>query len=441
MREDTATLTETAAAGVRPAGAVSPPVRPVPATVRRLAPATRPAGARRRWLKWALLGLVAAAVVVTLVLAWMPEPVPVELGIVTRGPMEVTVDEDGRTRVKDRYIVSAPLAGTLARVALKAGDTVSAGQVVARVVPAAAPLLDPRSRVEAEGRLAAARAALRQADAAVERARAAREFAAREAERQQTLLRAGASSAQVADAAELASRMRAEELASATFGRRVAAADVEVARAALLRLEQPRGGGDGFVVRAPIEGTVLRVARESEGAVQPGEPLIELGDPRALEVVVDVLTANAVDIHPGAPARIERWGGDSALAAHVHRIEPSAFTRISALGVEEQRVNVILDLDGDAAGRAALGDGYRVEARIGVWRDDSVLQVPAGAVFRHGGEWAVYTADGGRARLRPVQLGRRNPSRAEIRGGLREGDAVVVYPGDNLSEGTRVEER
>jgi HlyD family secretion protein len=359
---------------------------------------------------------------------------------VVRGPLEVTVDEDGRTRLKDRYVVSAPLAGTLVRPSLRAGDSVARGAVVARVVPVTAPLLDPRARAEAEARLTAARAAQRRAGTEVERARAASGFARREAERQRSLLAAGATAARQAEEAELAERMLAEELASAEFARRVAAAEVEVARAALLRLGQANSR-EGFEVRSPVAGRVLRVLQESEAVVQSGAPLVEIGDPATLEVVVDVLTADAVDIRPGAPVRIEQWGGPAALPGHVHRVEPSAFTRISALGVEEQRVNVVIDLEGDNAAWAALGDGYRVEARIAVWREDGVLQLPAGAVFRHDGGWAVYRIRDGRARLQPIELGRRNAARAQLLGGLEEGDRVVVYPADNLTDGIRVEGR
>jgi HlyD family secretion protein len=440
MKKGSAVMRDDAAPGVltRPETEM-PPERPLPPAVRRSAlPAPRPA--RRTYRRLVLAGVAAAALIVGLVLAWMPEPVSVDLGVVKRGPLEVTVDEDGRTRVKDRYVVSAPLGGTLARTALRAGDPVRRGDVVARVVPAASPLLDSRARAEAEARVSAARAALRRAGTEVTRARAARDFARREAERHRSLLEAGAAAPQAAEQAELAERMRSEDLASAEFGRRVAASEVDLARAALLRLDAPRAG-DGFEVRSPIDGRVLRVVQESEAVVQSGTPLMEIGDPRALEVVADVLTADAVEIRPGAAARIERWGGEAALRGHVHRVEPSAFTRVSALGVEEQRVNVILDLDDEPARWATVGDGYRVEARIVVWQADGVLQVPAGAVFRHDGAWAVYAVEDGRARLRPVGIGRRNAARAQVTEGLREGEAVVVYPSDTMDDGVRVEGR
>jgi HlyD family secretion protein len=191
-------------------------------------------------------------------------------------------------------------------------------------------------------------------------------------------------------------------------------------------------------VRAPVRGVVLRLFQESEGVVQPGTPLMEIGDPAALEAVVDVLTTDAVDIRPGAPVRLERWGGDTALSGHVHRVDPSAFTRLSALGVEEQRVNVVLHLDEPRSRWAALGDGFRVEASILTWEGRNRLLVPGGAVFRQGEQWAVYVVEAGRARLQTVVIGRRNDSEVEVVRGLREGAKVVLYPTDNVGEGVRV---
>jgi HlyD family secretion protein len=237
--------------------------------------------------------------------------------------------------------------------------------------------------------------------------------------------------------AETAERMRREELASAEFGLQVAASELRLAQAALARIGAP--ARQEFSVRAPVSGEVLRVLQESEAVVQPGTPLLEIGNPLALEVVVDVLTTDAVDIRPGAPVRIERWGGDSALTGHVHRVEPSAFTRLSALGVEEQRVNVIIDLDPSSARWARLGDGYRVETSIAVWEGRDRLMVPAGAVFRQGDGWATYVVDRGRARLRTIQLGRRNAAAVEVLGGLRSGESVVLYPTDNVTDGVRTE--
>ena len=415
-----------------PVMASTPPVRVPrhPVAPRRNARINR----RIKRLSWAVLAAVLAGAIA---IGLRPHPVPVETAGAGRGTLLVSVDEDGRTRVKDRYLVSSPLAGTVRRAVLRAGDSLAQGDIVARLVPVAAPLLDPRSRAESEARVSAARAALRQAGTAVERARAAYTLAARDAQRQRNLLRQGATAPQMAEQAETAERMRQEELASSEFGLQVAASELRVAQAALARIGVR--GSEEFLVRAPVSGHVLRVLQESETAVQPGTPLLEIGNPLALEVVVDVLTTDAVDIRPGARVRIDRWGGDSAIAGHVHRVEPSAFTRLSALGVEEQRVNVIIDLDPPRSRWAALGDGYRVEASIAVWQGDGRLLVPAGAVFRHGDGWATYVVDGGRAHLRRLQLGRRNNAAVEVLGGLRKGERVVLYPTDNVSDGVRAE--
>jgi HlyD family secretion protein len=436
MQKETMTSTATVVApSDNPAGAA---VSPVPATKVIVPPRpgrlTRKSTTSRRTKRaiWALLG---AGIATALGLGLRPHPVPVETAIASRGTLIVTVDEDGRTRVKDRYLVSAPLGGSVVRIALKPGDSVARGAIVARIVPTAAPLLDPRARAESQARVAAARAALSQAGTTVERARAAYELATRDADRQRMLARNGATALQLVEQAETAERIRREELTSSEFGLRVAASELRLAQAALARIAAP--GREEFPVRAPVGGQVLRLFQESEAVVQPGAPLLEIGNPLALEVVVDVLTTDAVDIRPGAPVRIERWGGDSALAGHVHRVEPSAFTRLSALGVEEQRVNVLIDPDAPTAGWASLGDGYRVEASIQVWEGRNRMRIPGGAVFRQNNGWATYVVDGGRARLRPVQLGRRNTAAVEVVGGLRGGERVVLYPTDNVADGVR----
>jgi len=395
--------------------------------------ALRPSG--RTWVKRSIWVIVAAALAITLALGLRPKPVPVETATIETGTLVVSVNEDGRTRVKDRYLISAPLAGTVTRLTLRPGDLVDRDAVVARLVPTAPPLLNPRSRAEAQARVAAAQATLNQAGSGIERARAAYGYARREAERQRSLLRAGATAAQIVEQAELAEQTRREELASAEFAQRVAASELRLAQAALVQLGNT--SSEQMIIRSPVRGRVLRVLQESEGTVQPGAPLVEIGDPNALEIVVDVLTTDAVEIHPGAPVRIERWGGDSALSGRVRRVEPSAFTRLSALGVEEQRVNVIVDPDGEPGQWAALGDGYRVEASITVWTGTGKLLVPGGAVFRQGEEWATYVVEKGRARLRPVQLGRRNSSEIEVVSGLRAGEPVVLYPTDKVHDGVR----
>lgn len=394
-----------------------------------------------KWLKrslWAFLGL---GLIAMIVVAFLPKPVPVDLVPVRRAPLRVTVDEDGRTRVTDRYVVSSPLSGNLARIELDPGAPVEDGQVIARLVPMARPLMDAQSRAEAEARVASASAQLRQARATVERAEAALEFADTTAERQRQLARRGTIPAQTLDQAELELRSRREELSSARFGVRVAAHQLELARAALGRFDDGGDGAEQMEVTSPIDGAVLRVMQESGGAVQAGTPLLELGDPSHLEVAVDVLTSDAVHIEPGDAVIIERWGGETPLAGHVRMVEPSAFTRTSALGVEEQRVNVVIDLDSPREEWERLGDGYRVEARIVIWEEEDVLVVPASAVFRQGEGWAVYVLEGDAVRLQPVQTGRRNGLSVQILEGLEEGAQVVVHPSDRVVDGVEVEPR
>ncbi len=392
-----------------------------------------------RWLKRIVLGLILAAIVATLVWAMWPKPVPVEVATVGRGPLIVTVDEDGRARVEDRYLVTAPLAGTLARIELRAGDDVAAGAIVARVAPLPAPLLDPRTRTELTGRRDIARAQLRQAGSTVERARIASDFAEREVERARGLANRNAVPAAELERAQLTAEMAARDLLSARFAATVAAAEAETADRLLARVGN--AGADRDVdVAAPIAGRVLRVVVESEGVVGPGTPLVELGDPSRLEIVVDVLTADAVAIVAGAPVVIDGWGG-APLAGRVRRIEPSATTRVSALGVEEQRVDVIVDLVSPRAQWQGLGDGWRVEVRIATWSADDVLAVPLGALFRAGDAWAVYVVSGGRVHRRAVELGHRNSRLAEVTAGLAAGDRVVMHPGERITDGVRVAPR
>lgn len=393
---------------------------------------------RRKWLRWSSVALVAALVVGVVVMAWVPDPVRVEVAEVSRGKLRVTVNEDGTTRVKDRYVVSAPIAGNLSRLELEAGDTVKQGQVLSRLVPLPPPLLDARARTAAKAQVDAASAAKRQARAAVSRAQVALELAKKEATRARAVVSQGGLSRSEADRAEAALRRNQEDLTSAHFGARVAEHELALARTALLRLTGKSEEGEQLEIVSPVDGQVLRVFQESEGVLQGGAPILEIGDPGALEVVVDVLSEDATAIRPGAKTHIERWGGSSGLEAHVRVVEPSAFTKVSALGVEEQRVNVVIDIDAPREEWPTLGDGYRVEARVVVWEADSVLRVPASAVFRLGEAWAAYVVDEKRARLREVELGKTNGLHTELLDGLAEGDTVVAYPSDSVSDGTRL---
>ncbi len=403
-------------------------------------------------LKWAkrVLGILfVLGVIVTLVTAWMPKPVPVDGTQAETGRLLVTVNESGRTRVKDRYVVSAPLAGNVARIGLHPGDHVEEGQELAQIYSLEPPLMDARSREQATARVSAARAAARQARATQERISTSATFAAREAERQRGLAERGSVAPIAAERAELESKTAQEELSSAAFAVRVADYELRVAEAALNRQGGPTGrapaateeGDEQVMVHAPVAGKVLRVIQESEGVVQAGTPLLEIGDASALEIVVDVLTSDAVHIEPGARVLIERWGGPETLHGHVRVVEPSAFTRMSALGVEEQRVNVIIDLDEDYEIWQSLGDGYRVEARIIVWEAPDVLRVPASAVFRHGEGWALYTIEAGAAKLTPVEVGHKNGLETEITSGIEAGTEIILHPSDQITDGVEVELR
>jgi HlyD family secretion protein len=406
--------------------------------------AREPRAKARRWLplvKRSLAGIALLAAAGGLFYAWLPEPIPVDVVLAARGPLRVTVDEDGRTRVKDRYVISAPLLANLARIELEPGDSVQSGQLLARLMPLEPPLLDARTRAQSEARVASALASRRQSESAVTRARTALEYANSEAERQRSLNAQGATALHALENAELQQRTLREDLASAEFASSVAGYELEMARLTVAR-QSGRGRPDEEItLGAPLAGQVLKVIQKSAGVVQPGAALLELGDVHALEIVADLLTSDAVHIHPKARTWIQRWGGDAVLAAHVRSIEPSAFTRLSALGVEEQRVNVIIDLDAPRAEWAALGDGYRVEVQILTWQADDVLAVPESAIFRRQDSWATFAVREGRARLVPIEIGHRNGERVEVRRGLGVGAQVIVHPSDRVSDGERVAAR
>lgn len=405
-----------------------------PATANgRMAAAPRPPKKRRNLRRW---GWAAAALVVLAVTAWAMRPVPVHVqtAAVVRGPLRVTVDEDGVTRVRERYAIAAPVGGRLLRVQLREGDAVAAGDVVARI--AAAPL-DARTVRQGQAGVAAAEAVWREAAAALAAREAELAQVRRETRRMRVLQDAGAVSRQTLEEAETAERVGARAVAAAAARVRAAAADVEAARAGLSGADPAAATEETITeVRSPVGGRVFRVAQESETPVSPGAPLVELGDAAALEVLVDVLSTDAVRVRPGMPVVVVEWGGAGVLEGRVRTVSPSAFTRVSALGVEEQRVNVVADLL--ALPQAPLGEGYRVEARIVTWEGRNVLKVPLSALFRHESGWAVFVAGAGRARLRPVTLAHRGASEAEVLGGLRGGESVILYPSDEIADGVRV---
>jgi len=389
-----------------------------------------------RWIKRGILIAGALAVIGALVFAFLPKPVAVDVATTRRGPLEVTVGDDGRTRVRDRFVISAPTTGNLLRIELDPGAEVEAGVIVARILPPDPAVLDERSRAAAAARLTAALAHQRQADASIVRARVARDSAVRDADRARKLVSQGAVTGFERDQAELAEDLAHTDVAQAELNRGAAAAEVVAARAALG--QKVGASPESVSVVAPARGKVLRVLRDSAGPVAAGAPLLELGDLRAIEVVVDLLSSDAAQIAIGAPASIEAWGGERALSGRVREVEPSAFTHISALGIEEQRVNIILAID---APPPALGDGFRVEARIVIWRSDRVLAIPASAVVRYRDRWTVYTVEEGRAQLQPIDIGHRGQLEVEVLGGLADGAIVIVHPDDRIADGVRVSPR
>jgi HlyD family secretion protein len=393
-----------------------------------------------RWFKRALLVLLGLGIVAAIVLASLPKPVDVDTTEVTVGTLRVTVDAEGRTRVRDRYVIVAPLYGNLARIELDPGDDVEVGDILARVTPLEPALLDPRARAELEARVRRAEAARRQADAAVERAKETAEFAARDLERNRELARAGALPRLTLEESELEAKRSQSTLESARFGARVARYEVEMAQAALGRAKD-KTTVESMQITAPVEARVLRVFRESEGVVSAGEALLELGEPHALEVVVDVLTPDAVEIHPADTVTLTRWGGTVPLHGRVRRVEPSAFTKVSALGVEEQRVNVIIDLLDEYEVWSRLGDNFRVETAIQVWEGTDVTLVPAGALHRRGEGWGVFVLDGEHARERSVEIGRRSGLQVQVLSGLEPSETVIVHPSDRVADGVRVRPR
>ena len=390
-----------------------------------------------RWLKRHIRLILAVLVVagITVVALW-PKSMEVEVTRAARGPMQVTIDEEGETRVRDRFVVSAPVTGRLQRIELEPGDAVVRGRtVLARLTPAESPLLDPRTRGELAAAVAAARAAVGQAQAERERAATALERARTTVRRQEALAEAGAIARDDLEAAQTMLKSAEEANRGAQFTVERAEYELQLARA---RLQAPAAGGRPVEVVAPVDGVVLRRLRESEAIVPAGEPLLEIGDPARIEIVADLLSTDAVRVPPGAPVIIEQWGGPHPLRGAVRRVEPSGFMKVSALGVEERRVNVLIDVPEVPPEARRLGDGYRVEVRAVVWEAADVVKAPVGALFRRGQDWAVFVVDGDRARLQTVELGRRNNTEAQITSGLDAGQTIVLHPPDTLEDGMRI---
>ena len=398
--------------------------------------------ASKRLMFWGPLAIALLGAI-----AWLFRPSAVAVDLVTaeRGPLMVSVSDEGETRVRDMYVVSAPVPGLMRRIELEAGDGVVADEtVVARIEPSDPSFLDVRSAAEARASVDAAAAARALAEAQVRRAQAEADFAGAELERIRALARSHTVSENELDAAERRARTSDAALAEARAERRVRESEYQLARARLLSPVSTRDRPADCAcvdVYSPVSGEVLRVVKESEGVVQSGTPLVEIGDPEKLEVVVDLLSAEAIRVEPGQRVMIEAWGGGPPLAGQVRRVEPFGFTKVSALGIEEQRVNVLIDITEPRDRWRRLGHGYRVEPRIVLWESEDVLRVPLSALFRHGDRWAVFVAKGSRAELRTVEVGQGNGLEAEVVSGLAAGERVVLHPGDRVSPGGRIAER
>lgn len=384
--------------------------------------------------------VVYAAVAVTAVaVAWwalQPTPRPLDVARVTRGVLVQSFEEEGRTELAHRWMVTAPIAGTLSRIDLMEGDAVRTGQQLATIEPSRAQLLDPANRARLQAEEAAAQASMQAARQRQVAAQTDADLAAREVDRMRRLSRVGAISLQALDAAEAqVSRAQATAAASAADYR---AADRQRAALAALLAGQGHAGGRGVPVFAPIDGVVLHRYLQSSTAVAAGQNLLEMGDLDQLQVMVQTLSQQAVLLHLGTPAQILRWGGRGALPAHVVRIEPGGYTKVSALGVEEQRTRVWLDIDAPRKDWSQMGDGFRVEVEFHVARKQQALKVESSALFRQAARWAVYRVEHGRLQRVDVEPGMRGGTETEIRRGLREGDLVVAFPDERMHEGLRV---
>lgn len=390
-------------------------------------------------------GILVTALIVLGLLAWgfWPRAVLVDTAAAVKGAFTVTIEEEGRTRVIDRFVVSAPLAGVACRIKLKVGDTVTQGEVLVNITPLQSQVLDPRSQAQARANAAAAQSALRSAEQQATAAKATAELAVKEEARLRTLAEQGLVPKEVHDKAQTGVITTQAARRSTLFAVDVARYELQAAESVLqyAGAKHREGAAQAIPVTSPVSGQILKVAHECEGAVATGQALLEVGDTSVLEVEVDVLSDDAVRIKPGMRVIFDRWGGEQPLEGAVRVVEPVGFTKISALGVEEQRVLVIVDFTSPKERWQRLGDGYRVEARFIIWQEDKVLQIPASALFRHQDGWAVFAMERGKAQIHPVEVGRRNGLHAQILNGLKEGDRVIVHPGDDIEHGKRVKAR
>lgn len=392
------------------------------------------------WRRRIALALIAALVAVGLFLGFRPQPIEVDLGAAQRASLRVTIEQEGRSRVLDRYVVAAPVSGYARRVRLDVGQAVERGATLIELEPLRAEVLDVRRRAEAQARIAAAAASVSAVEQRVHAATSQASLAQKELLRVRALRPAGFVSSAAEDRAASEAERSTAELRSAQFAVATARHELEAARTTL-QYAASGSSTELVVVRAPVDGRVLKIPHKSEGTVTTGQPLIEIGDPRALEVEVDVLSADAVRLRPGTRVVFERWGGEGVLEGVVRVIEPAGFTKVSALGVDEQRVWVIVAFTSPPAQWQRLGDGYRVEASFIVWETSNVLQIPATSLFRDGDGWAVFVIVQGKAVKRLLEIGQRNGLGAQVLSGLQAGEQVIIHPDDRVREGVRVTPR
>ena len=386
---------------------------------------------------------IVLVVVFLLILGFLPKTQQVDLVKVTRGPLQITIEEEGRTRLKERFVISAPTAGYMRRINSKVGDPVNKGQVVAVLEPLQSQSLDPRSRATSQASVSSADASL---NASIERERVATadaDYTEQRMERLKSLYAKGSISKDQFDQID-------SEVKKAKALQRSAAAAVNVAKSELERAKitlqnftavKRNGKNDAVNVSSPVSGAVFRIYHESEGTVNVGEPLMDIGNSKNLEVRVEVLSSDAVKIKQGTAVLFKRWGRDEPLTGSVRLVEPAGFTKVSSLGVEEQRVLVIVEITSPPEKWQVLGDGYRMEAHFIIWEGKNILQIPASALFRLGNQWAVFVEENGKARRRVVEVGQRNGLAAEIISGLKESEKVVAYPDDSIGEGTKIRQR
>ena len=391
---------------------------------------------RQRRLRRLVPYAIVVGLVVAIVVGLWPKPVRVETATVTRGPLTVSVFEEGKTRIRHRYMISAPIAGFLNRVDLRPGARIERGKTVLATIEAQlSGFLDARALAEAEARVKAAEATKQQRQAELDRATAALELANKVFARADALRKTGAIASQDWDTAENRVQMLTRELHAAEFALNVADFEIVQAQATLKQAQQPESAkSEPVQIHAPVDGYALNVYEESARVVTPGMPIMEVGDPQDLEAEIELLSSDAVGVAPGADVSIEQWGGESPLRGRVSLVEPGAYTKISALGVEEQRVKVRVDFVDPIPANRPLGDRYRVEARIVTWRGNDVLQVPAGALFRHGNDWMVFAVRNGKAVLSKVEIAHNSGVAAEVRSGLSLGAVVIVHPPDAVHD-------